>query len=87
MLVTALEAMADVPAMEVVTERLVHEERKLKDRDSFEGREEAINGYRRGQGVITVGNLAISSGTVGNVRKRRRATRMERSSRRRTRWG
>ena len=42
MLVTALEAMADVPAMEVVTERLLHEERKLKDRESFESREEAI---------------------------------------------
>ena len=32
MLVTALEANADVPKMEVVTERLLHEERKLKDR-------------------------------------------------------
>lgn len=32
MLVTALEASADVPAMEVVTERLLHEERKMKDR-------------------------------------------------------
>ena len=33
MLVTALEANPDVPQMEVVTERLLHEERKLKDRD------------------------------------------------------
>ena len=31
MLVTALEASADVPKMEVVTERLLHEERKLKE--------------------------------------------------------
>ena len=30
-LVTALEADVDVPKMEVVTERLLHEERKLKD--------------------------------------------------------
>ena len=32
MLVTALEASADVPQMEVVIERLLHEERKQKDR-------------------------------------------------------
>ncbi len=32
MLVTALEANPDVPKMEVVTERLLHEERKLKER-------------------------------------------------------
>ena len=34
MLVTALEANAEVPKMELVTERLLHEERKLKDRKS-----------------------------------------------------
>ena len=33
MLVTALEANAEVPKLEVVTERLLHEERKLKDRE------------------------------------------------------
>ena len=32
MLVTALEANTDVPAMEVVTERLLHEESKMKER-------------------------------------------------------
>ena len=32
MLVTALEANAEVPKMEIVTERLLHEERKLKER-------------------------------------------------------
>ena len=32
MLVTALELNPEVPKMEVVTERLLHEERKLKDR-------------------------------------------------------
>ena len=33
-LVTALEANSEVPKMEVVTERLLHEEQKLKDRAS-----------------------------------------------------
>ncbi len=33
MLVTALEASTDVPNLDVVTERLLHEERKLKDRE------------------------------------------------------
>ena len=33
MLVTALEANADVPKMEVVTERLLHEEWKMKERE------------------------------------------------------
>ena len=31
-LVTALEANVDVPKLEVVTERILHQERKLKDR-------------------------------------------------------
>ena len=33
MLVTALEANADVPKMEVVMERVLHEERKQKERE------------------------------------------------------
>ena len=36
MLVTALEANADVPKMEVVTERLLHEETKQKERGTCE---------------------------------------------------
>ena len=32
-LVTALESNPSVPAMEMVTERLIHKERKLKDRE------------------------------------------------------
>lgn len=36
MLVTALEANSDVPKMEVVTERLLHEERKQRDRGETE---------------------------------------------------
>lgn len=43
MLVTAFEANTDVPKMEVVTERLLHEERKLKERaGSGAYREEAM---------------------------------------------
>lgn len=34
MIVTALEASVDVPKMETVTERLLHEERKMKQRDA-----------------------------------------------------
>ena len=37
MLVTALESNAEVPAMELGTERLLHEERKLKDQSSSTG--------------------------------------------------
>ena len=37
MLVTALEANPEVPKMENVTERLLHEERKTKDREEIEG--------------------------------------------------
>ena len=37
-LVTALEANQDVPHMELVTERLLHEERKIKDRGVTSGR-------------------------------------------------
>ena len=33
MLVTALESNTDVPSMDIVTEHLLHEERKLKDLD------------------------------------------------------
>lgn len=41
MLVTALEVNAEVPKMEVVTERLLHEERKLKDRSMASGTSES----------------------------------------------
>ena len=43
MLVTALEANPEVPKMEVVTERLLHEERKLKERaDAGESSDKAL---------------------------------------------
>ena len=47
MLVTALEANADVPKMEVVTERLLHEERKLKDRGASEDSEKGMIGRHK----------------------------------------
>ena len=47
-LVTALEANEAVPRMEVVTERLMHEERKLKERVGSErSREGAMTGKQR----------------------------------------
>ena len=48
MLVTALEALADVPAMEIVIERLRHEERKINDRSG--GMHEKALASRGGKG-------------------------------------
>ena len=47
MLVTALEASVEVPSIETVTERLLHEERKLKERENYidEGYKSKQNGY------------------------------------------
>ena len=42
MLVTAIEANAEVPKMELVTERLLHEERKLKGREEASARNETV---------------------------------------------
>ena len=55
--------------MEVVTERLLHEERKLKERVGPErSREGAMTGSKdqkeRDPSAITVENLATSGGTV-----------------------
>ena len=41
-LVTALEASAEVPSLTVVTERLLHEETKVKSQSNPTGQEEAI---------------------------------------------
>ena len=46
-LVTALEANSEVPKMEVVTERLLHEEQKLRDRASGMRSESAMMEYQR----------------------------------------
>lgn len=55
-LVTALEASAEVPKMEVVTERLLHEERKLKTRSISSGTsigdEEAMAAKYQGYGRL-----------------------------------
>lgn len=51
MLVTALEANVDVPQMDVVKERLLHEERKQKERDGDRDPSKALASYSRG--VIT----------------------------------
>lgn len=42
MLVTALEANTEVPSMEIVTERLLHEENKLKERGTVETSTEKV---------------------------------------------
>ena len=42
MLVTTLEANNEVPSMEIVTERLFHEENKLKERESVETSPERV---------------------------------------------
>ena len=48
MLVTALEANVEVPKIEVVTERLLHEERKLKERTGVgASSERAMTGKQR----------------------------------------
>ncbi len=41
-LVTALESNSEVPKMELVTEKLLHEERKLEDRSSAAKSENAL---------------------------------------------
>ena len=52
MLVTALEANQDVPQMEVVTERLLHKERKLNDHGSSSGTTKAMTAYHHKRNVI-----------------------------------
>ena len=47
-LVTALEASSEVPKMEVVTERLLHEERKQKEKDSQGSSSKALSVSKRG---------------------------------------
>ena len=48
MLVTALEANPEVPKMETVTERLLHEERKMKEReDTVPGKPKAMTAQGR----------------------------------------
>ena len=46
MLVTGLEVNQNVPQMDVVTEHLMHEERKLNDRGSNNGTNKVMAAYR-----------------------------------------
>ena len=50
MLVTALEANTQVPHMETVTEHLLHEENKLKNKDLATSAEEALMAKYRKRG-------------------------------------
>ena len=66
-LVTALEANEVVPKMEVVTERLLHEERKLKERVGSErSREGAMTGKQRPKGK---GPKCHHCGKFGHIRR------------------
>ena len=47
MLVTALEANTDVPKMDIVTECLLHEERKINSRNDFEPSGRAMTSHSR----------------------------------------
>ena len=64
---TALEANEAVPRMEVVTERLLHEERKLKERVGSErSRQEAMTGKQRPKGKGPKGHHC---GKFGHIRR------------------
>ena len=52
MLVMALEANQDVPQMDVVTERLLHEECKLNDQGSSSGTNKAIAAHHYKKNVV-----------------------------------
>lgn len=66
MLVTALEASVEVPEMALVTERLLHEERKLKSRSTEkEGKEEEALASRDTRG----GPRCHGCGKLGHIRR------------------
>ena len=67
MLVTALEANADVPKMEVVTERLLHEERKLKDRGASEESEKGMIGIPKHKPLQRRGPKCYRCGKFGHI--------------------
>ena len=74
MLVTALEASPDVPKLVVVTERLLHEERKRKEKEvagDAEVKAMALKHRRagKGQSVITAGRLDTSKENPGTSQK------------------
>ena len=63
--VTALEGNQDVPQMEVVTERLLHEERKLNDHGSSSGTTKAMTAYHHKRNVIK----CHYCGTPGHIKR------------------
>ena len=77
-LVTALEASEDVPKMEVVTERLLHEERKLKERpDTSISAEKAMNSkFRPRRKVLRCHHC----GKLGHIKRNCRELSGEKSS-------
>ena len=78
MLVTALEANATVPTMETVTERLLHEERKLNEREiSVTSSEKKLLGKKRKARdfvVFRATNLDILRNSVKNLTQANRKT-------------
>ena len=64
-LVTALEASSEVPKMEVVTERLLHEERKQKEKDSQESSSKALYATRSKKGMVK----CYHCGKLGHLKK------------------
>ena len=65
MLVTALEANPDVPQMEVVTERLLHEERKQQDREDSERSHLKAMTVTRSKGVLK----CYHCGKTGHIKR------------------
>jgi hypothetical protein len=68
MLVTALEANAEVPKMEIVTERLLHEERKLKERAVEETGSE-VKALASQHRASRKGPKCFECGGFGHIRK------------------
>ena len=78
-LVTALEASEDVPKMEVVTERLLHEERKLKERAGTSASvEKAMNLKQRPKRKVL---RCHHCGKLGHIKRNCRELNGENSSR------
>ena len=66
-LVTALEASAEVPRLAVVREQLLHEETKMKSKiNQFRQEGHLLTVSRKSKGVIIVINLNISRKNVKN---------------------
>lgn len=70
MLVTALETNAEVPSMELVTERLLHEERKLKGKDEKDSGDKAMSAKYK---FKKKGPKCYNCGKFGHIQKNCRA--------------